>query len=284
MIDIILVHTGNIFPEHINDCISQLKKYDFNIHLIISECLRSNVNSDGIILSSAEEYESTEYKSYDIKSHDVGFRDGFWKRTSSRFMIISSYIASNGMESIFHIENDVLIFSDLKDVKSLLDKSKYEMAVVLDSESRCIPSIVYFKNLDISNRLSKFIFENNSNNDMSNLFNFFKRNRNVVTNLPILPSNTLVSNDISGEIDYSNLYNKLQSIFDGAAIGQYIDGVDTRNNQNDTIGFVNETTIFNVSNFQYIFENNEPYMINGNIKTKIYNLHIHSKDLKKFTK
>lgn len=287
-VDIVIVHTGNEFPDYINDCISQLKKYEFNIHLIISECLINYLNHDDIIVVKAEDYFNDSYNSYEIYNHDSSFRDGFWKRTSSRFFLIASYSKINNLSSFFHLENDNLIFSDLTNQRNILDSSNYEMSVVIDSENRCIPSIMWFSDSNICQELSDYIFRNNTVNDMVNIFNFFKEHTDSVINLPILPNSSNISLSsttgikYSGFINYSNLYNEMNSIFDGAAIGQYLSGIDTRNNPRDTIGFINETTIFNVSEFEYIWENNEPYMINGIIKIKICNLHIHSKDLKKF--
>ena len=88
---------------------------------------------------------------------------------------------------------------------------------------------------------------------MYNLFTFYSLNKNIVDNLPII-SEELISNNIN----FSNCYNDFNSIFDGAAIGQYLGGIDPRNNSSNSIGFVNEQCIFNVSNYKYIWNNNEP--------------------------
>jgi hypothetical protein len=161
------------------------------------------------------------------------------------------------------------------------------MAVVIDSEQRCIPSVVWFRNQEVTQKLSEHIYNNNGVNDMANLYNFFISNRDIVTNLPIIPSyveqKKLISTtgiNYSGEINYSNFYEELQCVFDGAAIGQYIGGIDTRNNPRETEGFVNETTIFDVSKFNFFWENKKPYFSDELIP--IVNLHLHSKNLKKF--
>jgi hypothetical protein len=271
--DIILIHTGTKFPEYINHCITQLKKFNFNIHIIISEILIPSLIHNDIIISKEEDYIDSDYNSYQIKNHDTSFRDGFWKRTSSRFILLSSYVHKNNISSFFHIENDNLIFSDLSDTKYILDNSKFEMALVIDSENRCIPSIMYVNSLNIIKLLSDYIIRNNFNNDMLNTFNFFNSNKDKVTNLPILPNSVNIEKCV---VNYSNFYTELNSIFDGAAIGQYLYGVDSNEN---TVGFINETTIFDVSNFEYIWEDNIPFMVVDNNKIKINNLHIHSKKL-----
>jgi hypothetical protein len=77
------------------------------------------------------------------------------------------------------------------------------------------------------------------------------------------------------------MYKLFNSIFDGAAIGQYLGGIYSNPNLK---GYINDTTIFNVSKYNYIWEHNEPYMVFENKKIKINNLHIHSKNLKQFIK
>jgi hypothetical protein len=75
-------------------------------------------------------------------------------------------------------------------------------------------------------------------------------------------------------------------IFDAAAIGQYLGGVDPRNMSGDTKGFVNETCVINYSKYNFIWKNKNnkkiPYIIINNIEYPIVNLHIHCKDLKSF--
>lgn len=285
--DIILVHTGTIYPDYINDCIEQLLSYKLNIHLILSESLINNTISLNINVIKAEDYFDTRINSYNLLGHDSNFRDGFWTRTSSRFFLISSYAKAKNLQNFFHIEYDNLLYTDLEQVNNLLIDSDYQMSVVIDSENRCIPSVVWFRDWTICDKLSDFIFSNNYQNDMSNLYNFFSQNRDLVTNFPIVPDNIDKSELVSqtglrytGLIDYSLYYNKLDMIFDGAALGQYLAGTDTRDRPRDTKGFVNETTIYDVSKFQYVWENECPYVISGEKKVKIANLHIHSKDLR----
>ncbi len=84
-------------------------------------------------------------------------------------------------------------------------------------------------------------------------------------------------------------YNKFGGyIFDAAAIGQYVGGVDPRNTPGDTRGFVNETCVIKYADEGEIMWTTEdasgfrkPFLkIKGNnTKVPIFNLHIHSKNL-----
>jgi hypothetical protein len=282
-INLILVHIGSEFPNYINDCIKQLNKYNINTHLLIPSNLHEFVTEKNINLCKIEDYYSDEFLNFK-NNYDESFRDGFWKSTSSRFIILNNYIVKNKLENIFHIENDVLIFSNLIEINDILKSSNCNMSLVMDSDNRCIPSIIWLRNEVISNRLSSFILNNNSNNDMENLSSFYHTN-NDVFNFPIIPDidiNSVINNTNNNIVNYSNMFTEYKTIFDGAAIGQYLGGVDPRNQPGNTIGFVNETTIFDVSKFKFEWINNEPYMIYNDQIVKINNLHIHSKKLENF--
>ena len=75
-------------------------------------------------------------------------------------------------------------------------------------------------------------------------------------------------------------------IFDAAAIGQYLGGVDPRNIEGDTRGFINETCIIKYNKYKFewikIDELFIPHIIIDSNKYKICNLHIHCKNLKNF--
>jgi hypothetical protein len=149
------------------------------------------------------------------------------------------------------------------------------MHLVMDSDHRCIPSILFIKNSQI---LEKYI-ENISlsQNDMQSLACFYKENKDLVNTLPIIHFGK-----------WSNQFDLYKGIFDAAAIGQYLGGIDPRNtDKNDTSGFINETCDIKYNNFKFIWKRNinglyYPYLVNENIIVPIYNLHIHSKNLHNF--
>lgn len=272
---IVLIHTGNYFPEYINDCIEQINKYGFEIHLLLSKKLHQNIKHTNVILSKAEDYENVEYRNYSIKK-DNNFRDGFWNRTSSRFFLLSEYSKQNNIKNFFHIENDILLFDNLKNIAETLKKDVFDMLVVVDSETRCVPSIIWIRNHKILEKLANFIFHNTKNDDMTNLKLFQSLNPNTVTNFPIFPTEKYNSKLVK----YNNKFDEFFCIFDGAAIGQFLGGVDSRNIPGNTVGFVNETTVFPVDKYKYVWYNKEPYMEYEEKRIKILNLHMHCKNLK----
>jgi hypothetical protein len=272
--EVVLVHTGNFFPDYINDCIYQLKKYNLKITLIISCKLIPKVIHKNIKIECAEHYQDENYLNFNLNNHDNNYADGFWTRTSSRFFLLKNYARQNNTKSFFHIENDVLIFSNLIKIQEKLNSLNFECSIVMDCIDRCVPSILWFRNYSILEIINEHISLNNNMNDMENLSILFHKYRNRICNFPILSDSMQLQN-----IDYSNMYNLFNSIFDGAAIGQYLAGTHANPNLKN---FINEKTIFNPSDYNYIWENAEPYMIHLNKKIKINNLHIHSKNLKQY--
>ena len=76
------------------------------------------------------------------------------------------------------------------------------------------------------------------------------------------------------------------SIFDGAAIGQYLGGVDPRNIRKDTVGFVNTTCVIKYNKYEFKWikkgEYSFPHIEINNKLIPINNIHFHCKNLKKF--
>lgn len=254
---LILYHNGSTIPNYLKDCIIQFRLFNKNatIYLIISDNLILNLHIENITAVPISILpENLEFNAIYSKDN-VEFRDGFWKHTLERFFYIKSLMALFKLKHVFHIENDVLLYSNLQDIP--LHENK--LNVVQDSPFRVIPSIVFIPNLkEITNFCDYIIKElhiNSNANDMN----------------------------ILGKYPVKSIFHDDNLIFDGAAIGQYLGGVDPRNTSGNTVGFINETadlkcdqhTITKMMNINGLYY----WTLDGK---KIVNLHIHSKNLKKF--
>ena len=85
---------------------------------------------------------------------------------------------------------------------------------------------------------------------------------------------------------YNQNFGNFNCIFDAAAMGQYLGGVDKRNQDGDTRGFVNETCIVKYNNFEFFWIKKDnlyrPHIYINLKYIPIINLHVHSKELNKF--
>lgn len=182
------------------------------------------------------------------------------------------------LTNCIHIENDVLLYYNINTLKNYFNDNY--LYIPFDTYKRNIASIMYIPNCSIfKNVLDKYDF---TKNDMEN-FAYIKFNTGLIQNMPIFPNIFVTSKE---ESFVSENFNTFNVIFDAAAIGQFLGGVDPRNITGDTTGFVNETCVikYNKYNFVWEIEDNikKPYLVINNIKFKIFNLHIHSKNLLKF--
>ena len=168
-----------------------------------------------------------------------------------------------------------MLYKNLTNYQFNTDK----IATVFDCYNRVIPSIIYIPTPDhFKVIIEKYQY---SLNDMQNLSKF---DETVIERLPIYTD--LKTNDETNMVTKN--FNKYNTIFDAAAIGQYLSGVDRRNISGDTRGFVNETCVIKYKSNNFFWIKDEltllytPHISVNNENIPIFNLHIHSKNLTDF--
>lgn len=319
MLNLVLVHIGKTLPESFLDNIYQclLTNYtNLKIYMVIDDDLildlKNNVNNLNKIYFKNREFfdfhfeyipgsiirswlnNNTAFKSY-LKTlekfESIGeFREGFWVSTTMRFFYIYALVKLFSLENVFHIENDVMLYTKLTHIKEYKPICK----LIQDSPNRIIPSIMFFENYRIIESLVNFISIRLNESDV------FINDMNLLNEWSELAMS--LSNELGFIIRYYNTNPYVTSCWDAAAIGQYLDGVDVKNLgtfdeqqtqlfkwNNPSIHFENETALLKVSKFQIIkkmYYNEstkipiKTLLINNQL---INNLHIHSKQLYKFS-
>ena len=266
---IVLVSTG-LFQTYIKENINQLLKFEFDIHVILDFPFFKELDEYKYTIKLIDS--STLKTNFDINSKlDKNFRNGFWNNTSKRLFLVYEYMKMKELKNVIHLENDVLLYSNMK------YNFQEKIYITMDSKNRCIPGIIYIPKYELFTKLiENYDF---TKNDMINLANFYKNNKDITTTLPI------IDNSLDKSI-YNENFEEFNSIFDGAAIGQYLGGVDPRNIAGDSTEFVNETCEIKYDKYTFKWLKKEkyyfPYIEINNKLIAINNLHIHSKNLKKF--
>jgi hypothetical protein len=228
----------------------------------------------------------------------VGFRDGFWISTTSRFFYIQRFMELFQLANVFHMENDIMLYEDLESIRNGLD-TEY-MYMVQDNPNRVIPSIIYIPNSFILKDLTSYILER------------YNLNSGFLNDMDLLGA---YPNKKHFPFTFEN--NNGFLIFDGAAIGQYLGGVDPNNlpkqstereellkrMNNPSKFFVNESCDFKIKNDNPRFFRKDIFLdylrvpiqlIYGTDTTdtidasdakikQVANLHIHSKQLYQFS-
>lgn len=214
---------------------------------------------DLVLPPSAERYTRA------VARFGVGeFRSGFWIMTTLRFFYVEAYMRTHAVP-VVHVENDVMLYIPPAALAPYVASGR--VACVQDAPHRVVPSVVLFPSHAEASALCDHLvtsMETSASflNDMDLLACFPLR-----TPLPLFPTDAWV--------------------FDGAAIGQYLGGIDPRNASppprtpytNTTRGFVNETSVFKPDT--RVWTRTPDGYATG--ETKVANLHIHSKQLYQFS-
>lgn len=302
---ILLTHLGpKPFPAYGYDCAEQARLFnrDERIVLVVGdECGgidESRLASAGCEVARTGSLGKTfKHRYYDC-TNLLRFRGlgGFWLYATERLFAVEEAIRRLGLEDVIHIENDVLIYFPIARHLVSFRRSFSALGVVRDNDSRCLASLLYVKDASAIGKLCSSIAYNllsRRKNDMELLSMFTKGMK--ACQLPIAtPSYTervgLVTT--SGQRPrnpraYVEAYSSLGMIFDGAAFGQFLGGIDKINSKEDTRGFINETSYVNPSKGKVLWRPDEagrlrPYFALAGEEAAIANLHIHSKNLESF--
>jgi hypothetical protein len=277
----------NNFQEYILTNIKQLVRLGHTSICIITDRIffaKFSEFSENITLVAVEDLADS-YNYNQNTRLDNTFRGGFWALTSARFFYLYEFMRSRDIENVIHLENDVLIYHNVDHVLDFKIADKTKIYLPFDTFTRNIASIMFIPNHTIfKSVLDKYDF---SKNDMEN-FSVIQAQTGIIENFPIFIS------DPNGSPEYQFVtknFSQFNMIFDAAAMGQYLGGVDPRNIPGDTRGFVNETCIIKYNQYQFIWNAIDgikcPFIVvkdeDGNdCSYPIFNLHIHSKALENF--
>ena len=224
------------------------------------------------------------------------YKDGLGLYSSERFFYLDELMSQHKLQNVFHLEADVMLYVDLQKLLPFF-KARYPgIAATFDNDDRCIPGFVYVSNRKAMHRWASYFAERAPEGHLDMYLTGLFKNSNsskVIDYLPIVMDTYVAKNTLKSTVGHTaknpslfcNNIQLFQSIFDAAAIGQYLGGGDIMHNAPP--GFINETCVFNPSYFIYEWKRDEegrniPYAIYGNQKFRINNLHIHCKELHLF--
>jgi len=289
---IVFVQLGKSKPKHLISNI-ELVHYMFPqtaINCVVSKESRIIKNLPPYVNISTYEPSSEINEAFNLKSIDLKFRNGFWRYSLERLIAIESLHAKNRNQAYLHVESDVLLlphfpwnkFSELKHVCWLPVNPINDIA-----------SLVYFpkyeSTMEFKMDLLNYVHNSTQPTDMKGLLHLRHKFPDKYKTLPIshasLPKlNTVeVDTSIDSKVDFGGL-------FDALNIGMWLTGIDPRN----TYGFLElfatkkiviDNSYIDPSVYTIKFsKENGLYFENGNEKISIYNLHIHSKSPRLFSK
>jgi hypothetical protein len=301
----VFVHIGPQIPEYASFAISQARTFNPDCPIIFVASQNAinrfapSAPPAGITYISTESLKPTPEHFY-FKRHthlDSKWRNGFTLYTSERFLYLQDLVVQYNLKNVFHLENDVMLYVNLETLLLVFESQYKGIAVTMNNDQQCIAGFIYISNSVPMNLLASYFGQKAylNQNDMIVMANFKNAYReDIIDDLPIIfkeylltqPFKSISGFEAKNPADYCRHIDLFQSIFDGAALGQYLGGGDLRNG-NYGIGFVNPQCLFNPSKLDYEWIVDEegrrvPYAIYNNKKYRINNLHIHSKNLSPF--
>jgi hypothetical protein len=283
---IILCHIGNELPDYLKDCLVQCRKvFNGRIYLITNSTQTEWLKDFDVVLGEID-FNNDKFKI----SEKVNFNEypskNFWLYSLARFFFIEDFVVNNKIENFVVFENDVLIFSDLKNLITRMSSIYNNIAMTFSCDLRATTGFSYFKSHSDLSCLNNDIIELIKNYDLSS------------PEFGSYPSEMLFIRKISKLKDYikplpsfptDEHYDELGFIFDPASYGQFLGGVPlvhggSESPHIDISMYVGQK----IQNGEYrVFFNHEegPIILdNQDSKYKIFNLHVWSKRLKKFIK
>jgi hypothetical protein len=220
-------------------------------------------------------------------SHPMEFRSGFWFNTLARFFALEEFMESSGESELLQIEADVWLSPNFPFSK--FENFTIELAYPMESVARGAASVLYIGSIqaikDFNNYCKLELRSSPDATDMTLLGSYCENHPDRVFVLPSGKNSTyfkdFTPNYISTEGSSHASY--FGGVFDALTYGMHLFGVDAKNNRG-ILKLFGDVPIHVVGirtlDFQLI--DHELYVSKGSELTPIFNLHIHSKNLKVF--
>ena len=216
--------------------------------------------------------------------HDLKFREAFWFTTMARFKALEIFMKKNEGNSVIHIESDVILLNSFP-VQTFM-KLKTGLAFAFESPGQGIAAILYIGShkdaVDLVDFCELEVKSNPKLTDMTALASYRERFPAKVIVLPTIPMarGADIHEDQRFFAENSRLFS---GVFDGISIGQYLFGVDPRNHRGFRKVFWHDPKhLFDPEKWRFRWEQERLFIENGLVESEVFNLHIHSKDLRAF--
>jgi len=286
-------------PPYLVNCVEQIRMWNPSKEIYVCytsqdasneammRCLKRDFN---VIDVKIENLKMTDEHRHFNKTYTNLSMNGFWKFTMERFFIVEECMRDFELQNIIHLEADNLVyFSSDK----IIDKCKQidKILIPSDNETRFIAGTCFINRASELRLLNKYFSTMSYNRaEMETIMTFAKENPAVIDCLPVIMDDypyELKVDEGEKVIDtkkFSRHTNHFEAIFDAAAIGQYLLGIDPIHNRSNTDGFVNPHCAFKINKMWLSWSKVDgKWRLNlSHDLTRwwpIMNLHVHNKSL-----
>lgn len=255
-------------PDWLKDSIAAVKSSEELAKIYLCSDLNhtvegsNNLNLNDIASNQTLEVMNSTFWKYDSNP--------LWKTSIYRIFILLDMMNYLGIEDFVHFDSDVVLFEDFDTIKSSINQDNKGLHITRCNDYEFVFGYSYCNSYNslsgICSYVYKAVFDSNFRrslitdfeNEMQILNGIQKLNNSLIYELPIIPS------------------EKYEYIFDPSSYGQYLHGTHADKKpgwagNHHTIG-----KLINDGNLQVDMEKTPSAILNG-VKSKIVNLHIHSK-------
>lgn len=290
-VPLVFIHIGDAPPDYAKRAVLQARRWNPNAPIFF---LSSAIPAS---YGAGEEWISIDSipKTYahirflETSRLNSTWRGGFWRSTTERLFILEDWMLHQGIKECIHMENDIMLYTEFNRLLPVLRKGKglsttFQGQGVKRDQVRVCFAVLYVARQEALSNLLVFLSNPSSTDEMQRGGDYWDVTPEDCSLLPTAPVGvTLISET------YRSWYEnpEFPVIFDAAAYGQYLGGIDPRNGSEGP-GFVNLDTDFRTDQFQYIWrmdslDRRYPVLQDKDGREwNLANLHIHSKELEKF--
>ncbi len=296
--NLVLFHSGSELPGFLEHGFKQIRLFnpEITIHFITDTEWMDNLvfKKYNIIPINKNKFHSDKIGRFEsLLNHPPGH---FWTITASRLIYLENFLKKQNLSDVYHFENDILLYYDLKEHHEKFLNLYKSMAITPGGADRCMTGFMFIKNGDVLAKMTEFFIQQLQehgrlglskvyNTDMIHEMALLKGYENAkgqehLGYLPILPF---------GRHAYN--YDEFNSVFDPAFWGQFVGGTNSKvPGAKPPNLYISQILIAN-PDYTVIWKTDDqgrkiPYFkYNDNRndhEIKINNLHIHSKNLDKY--
>ncbi len=219
-----------------------------------------------------------------------------------RFFLVQDVMMKLGLEDVLHLEVDNMVYFCLEDLLPAF-KMTGKILAPSDNDTRFIAGVCFIPNVELLNILNSFFAQMSRNQaemevmmQFSNMVRLKDEAGNVHCLLESLPVvmpeylgnwQPLEGAKVNNTERFHQFASDFRGLFDAAAVGQYLGGIDKIHNPGNTDGYVNPHAAYRVDSMETRWSaaggKRRPEMRRkGGVWWPLLNLHIHSKDLARF--
>ena len=212
--------------------------------------------------------------------------NGYWFYTIERFFYLEELVRQHKLTDLFHLESDVMLYCDLEELLPVF-QARYSgmIGATFEGFQRGIPGFFYIQTPEPMQQLVSFFASRSHlkepDIDMIDQFGTLY-GKQWIDALPILPPDYPLNSEL-----FSNHFTEFSSLFDAAAYGIYLGGVDCAVHENWYPGQDHPNSIFKASHFTFQWKEDEkgrwvPFAMYNGKEMRLNNLHATCKRLDLF--